>query len=126
MDWSAGWRPLEHSAIAAAQNVGRAEGKRVAALCRRTGGPASLLDALYRHMYPKARANPTPSRAAGANGENASDTQVGQPDGKLMLRAQVRRASEVDATERHEKQIAALARLIREAAIRRRDRHRRT
>jgi hypothetical protein len=58
-------------------------------------------------MHSKARAKPKPGR-------------------KLTLRAQVRRTSEVDATERHERQIAALARLIREAAIRRRDRRRRT
>jgi hypothetical protein len=34
----------------------------------------------------------------------------------------VRRVSEAEAAERHERQIAAFARLIREAAIRRRHR----
>jgi hypothetical protein len=76
--------------------------------CRQQrGGPDPPLDALYKDMHPKARAKPR-------SGE------------KLTLKAQVRRTSEVDATERHERQIAALARLIREAAIRRWDRRRRT
>jgi len=80
-------------------------------------------------MHPKARAKPKPPkpiRTAEADGENESGTQARQPGGKLTMRAQVRRTSGVDATERHERQIAALARLIREAAIRRRDRRRRT